>query len=192
MVVWGLLPRLVMWLACGWGERRSLARLDFQEARHRELWRQVTRVERSLGTEGPADGVVLLDVGGIGIEVEAVKEFLLRRMRVNPEALHAAAVLDAATEAAAWRAIRKAALGVVFLVEGWALSPKQMTAIYQRVRAGGKDRTLRFLVLGEITEGVPGAPSDEEFAQWKQFVDGLRDPWTEVVAYEVPEPVMER
>ena len=190
--VWGLIPRLGAWVICLGGEKRALGGLDFQEPRHRELWRQLTRVERNLMTEGPEDGVVLLDVGGIGIATDAVKEFLLRGMRVNPEGLYAAAILDAEAEAEAWTAIRKAPLGVVFLVEGWALSPKQMTAIYQRVRAGGMDRLLRFLVLGEIRDGVPAAPSTEEFAQWKDFVDGLRDPSAEVVAYEMPKPVIER
>ena len=192
VVVWGLLPRLLAWVACLWNEKRALARLDFQEPRHRELWRHLTRVELSLATEGPEDGVVLLDVGGIGITTDAVKEFLLRGMRVNPEGHYEAAVLDAKAEAEAWRAIRNAPLGVVFLVEGWALSPKQMTAIYRRARAAGENRMLRFLVLGDIRDGLPGPPSDEDFKQWKKFVDGLRDPSAEVVAYEVPEPVGEQ
>ena len=47
----------------------------------------------------------------------------------------------------------------------------------------------RFLVLGEIADGEPSPPDDEEFAQWRRYVDGLRDPWAEVVAYEEPQPV---
>lgn len=191
VVVWGLLPRLLLWVGCVLGQRRALARLDFQEPRHRELWRQLTRVERRVPTEGPADGVVVLDVGGTGVETGAVREFMLREMRVNPEARYEAAVLDETAEAEAWAAIRRAPLGVVYLVEGWALSPKEMAAIHARVRQQGKDRPVRFLVIGEVRDGVPGAPAEAEFAQWKAFVDGLRDPAAEVVAYEKPEPVME-
>jgi hypothetical protein len=191
VLVWGLLPRLLLWLGCVIGERRALASLDFQEPRHRELWRQLTRVERSMPTEGPADGVVLLDVGGTGVETARLREFLLREMRVNPEGRYEAAVLDEEAEAEAWAAIRKAPLGVVYLVEGWALSPKEMAAIHARVREHGEDRLVRFLVFGGVRDGMPEAPADAEFAQWKEFVDGLRDPAAEVVAYEVPEPVME-
>jgi len=191
LVVWGLLPRLVLWVICWVQGRRALAGLEFQEVRHRELWRRLMGVQRDLPTEGPADGVVLLDVGGSGVETGALREFLLRELRVHPEHRYEAAVLDADREAEAWEAISKAPLGVVFLVEGWALSPKQMDALYRRVRERQAKRPLRFLVLGAVHEGRPGVPAAEDFAQWKNWVDGLRDPSAEVVAYRELEAVEE-
>ena len=142
-------------------------------------------------TEGTADGVVVLDVGGSGVETGRLREFMLREMRVNPEARYEAAVLDESAEEEAWEAIRQAPLGVVYLVEGWSLSPKLMTAIHQRVRSHGEERLVRFLVIGEVVDGVPGPPAKADFDQWKVFVDGLRDPAAEIVAFEAPEPVRE-
>lgn len=183
LAVWGLLPRLLLWVFCRLGGRRSLAGLQFQEPRHRELWRGLSGVQRDCEWEGPADGVVLLDVGGSGVKTQALREFLLRVMRVHPEERYEAAVLDGAREAEAWRAIRQAPLGVVLLVEAWALSPKQMNVIYERVRDGDASRPVRFLVLGTVRDGQAEPPDPEDFAQWKHYVDGLRDPAAEVVAY---------
>ena len=185
LAVYGLLPRLLLWCFCGYRERRALATLAFQAPRHRELWRGLTKVERTLPSKGQGDGVLLLDVGGIEVETEAVREFLLRELRVNPRSRHTTAVLDAQREEEALEAIRTADLGVVFLVEGWALSPKEMRALHRRVReVGGRDLPVNFLVLGELRDGVPSAPDPEEWTQWKAFVDSLRDPVAEVVPYE--------
>ena len=188
IAVWGMLPRVFLWLVAWRGERRAFGQLDFQERRHRVLWRKLARDERATLLEGPADGVVLLRVGGVEVEEELLRGFLLRKLRVHAEGSYAAAVLDEAGETEALAAIRKAPLGVVFLVEGWALSPKEMQALYKRIKAAGKDRALRFLVLGAIRDGVPSAPEAEEFAQWERFVDGLRDPATEIFGYEVMNP----
>lgn len=187
IAVWGLLPRLLLWLGCLWREQRALAGLSFQEPRHRELWRELTRIDRGEPASGPADGVVLLDVGGIDVPTEALRGFLLRHLRVNPEARYTASILDEGREAEAWEAIERAPLGVVFLVEGWALSPKQMNALHKRFRSGDPERPLRFLVLGPIRGGLPSAPAAGDVTQWKAYVDGLRDPAVEVIAYHETE-----
>jgi hypothetical protein len=118
-----------------------------------------------------------------------VRGFLLRELRVNPEARFTAAVLDEDGEEEALEAIRSADLGVVFLVEGWALAPKQMRALYERVRAvGGPEIPVQFLVLGELQKGKPTPPEEDDWAQWAAFVDSLRDPAAEAVAFEEPVP----
>jgi hypothetical protein len=67
------------------------------------------------------------------------------------------------------------------LVEGWSLSPKQMTALAERIRReAGKDTVLRVLVMGDGVE----APDDDDFQIWQEFIDGLRDPRLECVAFE--------
>lgn len=187
MVVYGLLPRMVLWMVCLFRERRALATLPFQAARHRELWRELTKVESHVPSEGQADGVVLIDVGGTEISTGAVREFLLRELRVNPLKRFTAAVLDEDCEREALEAIGEAELGVVLLVEGWALSPKQIGALHERIREmGGAELPVQFLVVGEMADGALTPPTDEEWQQWKGFVDSLRDPASDVVAFRDP------
>lgn len=181
LVVWGLLPRLFFWAAAGWRERRTLAGLEFQDPAHRKLWREISRVERAVSMEGMKDGVVLLEVGGLALQTEEIRPFLLRKLRVNPEKKFGVGVLNESEEREAWEAMRAAPRGVVLVVEGWNLSPKEMTTLFARIRReAGEDTVMRVLVLGDGVE----APEEEEFAGWQEFIDGLGDPQLECVAYE--------
>lgn len=181
LVVWGLLPRLLLWGGAVWKERQTLAGLEFQDPGHRKLWREISRVERSVSMEGMKDGVVMLDVGGLNLPVEAIRPFLLRKLRVNPEKTYGVGVLDAQEEREAWEAIRKAPRGVVMLVEGWSLSPKEMRSLLERIRReAGEEMALRVLVVGDGAS----APDEEEFGRWQEFIDGLRDAQLECVAFE--------
>lgn len=178
--VWGLWPRLMLWGMTVLQERQARLAVSFQDPEHRQLWRKLTRVERTVVMEGMRDGVVLLDVGGLGLEAEAIRPFLLQQLRVNPEKSYAVSVLDANEEREAWEAIKAAPCGVIMLVEGWNLSPKQMTVLVERLRSAvGEGMDLRILVMGDGLE----APSEEDFAAWVKFVDGLRDPQLECVAF---------
>lgn len=175
LTIWGLCPRILLWFGGWWMERRALAGLDFQESHHRCLWREVTRVERGVVSSQPADGVVVLDLGGIEMETGAMRPYFLRVLRANPEARFTLGTLDLEGETKALDAARNAAMGVVFVVEGWNLSPKQMTLYHQRVRqAIGAEHLIRYVVLG----------SGEEMAQWSKYVDGLMDSETEIYRYE--------
>ncbi len=181
LVVWGLVPRLLLWGGAVWKERCSLAGLEFQDPGHRKVWREISRVERSVSMEGMKDGVVMLEVGGLSLPVEAIRPFLLRKLRVNPEKTYGVGVLDAQEEREAWEAIQKAPRGVVMLVEGWNLSPKEMKSLWERIRLeAGREIALRVLVVGDGAT----APDEEEFARWQVFIDGLRDARLECVAFE--------
>jgi len=181
LLVWGLLPRLLLWVLAVWKERKTLAGLEFQDLEHRKLWREISRVERAVTMEGMKDGVVLLDVGGLGLNEAEIRPFLLQNLRVNPEKFYAVGVLDASEEREAWQAMRAAPCGVVMLVEGWSLSPKQMVALIGRIRAeAGEETVLRVLVMGD---GL-AVPDEEDFSGWQKFIDGLRDPRLECVAFE--------
>jgi hypothetical protein len=181
LFVWGLLPRLLLWGLAVSKERKTLAALEFQDVEHRKLWREISRVERAVTMEGMKDGVVLLDVGGLGIETDEIRPFLLQRLRVNPERSFAVGILDASEEREAWQAMKAAPCGVVLLVEGWDLSPKQISALILRIRReAGAETVLRILVMGDGVE----APGGEDFMAWQGFVDGLRDPKLECVAFE--------
>jgi hypothetical protein len=131
--------------------------------------------------EGMKDGVVLLEVGGLALQTEEIRPFLLRKLRVNPEKKFGVGVLDESEEREAWEAMRAAPRGVVLVVEGWNLSPKEMTNLFARIRReAGEATVMRVLVLGDGLE----APGEEEFSAWREFIDGLRDPQLECVAYE--------
>jgi len=190
-LVWGLLPRVVLWLVAWRGERAALADLDFQGRHHRALWRELTATGRVDADELPPDGVLVLDVGGSGLSMEALRPFLLRRMRVNPTAWHSVAVLDEGEEKAASVALAKAPAGLVFLAEGWALSPARMAALHAKARENvGPRLPIRFLVVNAGADGLPESPTAEEWREWERFTDGLRDPETEVVRYEADEPAV--
>lgn len=185
LLVWGLLPRVILFLLCRAGERRALQKLDFQESRHRSLWREMAKVDRAVVKTSQADGVVLLDVGGAGVQLESVRPFLLQNLRVNPEAVHQTGVLDASKEATALAAMKEAALGVVMVVEGWSLSGPQMKRNYETVRGAiGIEKPIRFLVVGTVKGDSVSEVNEEEFAEWTKFVDSLRDPAVEVVRWE--------
>lgn len=180
LLLWGLLPRLLLWWLAVWKERGVLSRLEFQDLEHRKLWRELSRVERVVSMEGMRDGVVLLDVGGVEFKEEDLRPFLLQKLRVNPERFFSVGVLDAEEEREAWQAMRTAPCGVVMVVEGWDLSPKQMKVLLERIRReAGEETILRVLVLGD---GL-AAPAEVDFASWQNFVDELRDPRLECVAY---------
>lgn len=179
--IWGLLPRIGFWWFTKSREQAVLNSLQLQDPPHRKLWRDLTKVERSVTIQGPSDGVVLLDVGGLELDTQELRPFLLQTLRVNPERSYSVGVLDAEREKEAWAAIQRAPCGVIMLVEGWALSPKQIENLVRRIREhAGQTTVLRVLVLGDGLE----APEEDDFSQWQHFIDSLRDPHLECIAYE--------
>ncbi|MES1923756.1 DUF2868 domain-containing protein [Salinisphaera sp. T31B1] len=184
LLVWGVLPRLLLIGYFGWREHRALARLDFQAPRHRALWRGLTAVERGAVAAAAADGALVLDVGGNGVSGDELRGFCLRALRLNPQAVHRIDVLDEAEQAAADSALADAPAHVLLAVADWSLSPRQAAALQARVRnAAGADTPVTWVVIGQ-GEGRWSAPADEHMARWTRFVDGLRDPATEVAAFD--------
>ena len=184
-LVWGLLPRAMLWILAWNAGRRSLARLDFQGRNHRALWRELTATDRVETDELPLDGVLVLDVGGSGLTEQALRPFLLRRLRVHPAAWQPVAVLDTGAEEDAARALAKAPAGIVLLAEGWALSPARMIALHAKVRASaGMEIPVKFLVANVGTDKQPASPTADECREWARFVDSLRDPAAEVFFFE--------
>lgn len=183
LLVWGVFPRLLLLAATEWRQRRALAALDFQAPRHRALWRGLTAVERGAVAPAAADGALVLDVGGHGVRGADVRGFLLRGLRVNPEADHRVNVLDDEAEAAAETALGTDPDHVVLLVEDWGLSPRQAASLQARLRARLGPRTPLTWVVFARSEGRPAPPAPAHLERWTAFIDGLRDPATEVAAY---------
>ena len=188
VLVWGLLPRVILWCWCWRTERRALTTLDFQSRAHRTLWRDLTCSGRVEADEKPLDGVLVLDVGGTGLSQEALRRFLLRRLRVNPAAWETVAVLDSGAELMAAQALAQAPAGVVLVAEGWALSPARMSALHGQIRAvAGPEVAVMFLVANVGPDRQPSPPTAAECGEWERFVDALRDPAAEVCCYgELP------
>lgn len=185
ILVWGLLPRILLKGYCAASERRSLRGLEFQEPRHRNLWRDMVKTERTLVKTGQADGVVVLDVGGAGVTLGAIRPFLLQALRANPESLYEVGVLDSSKEEVAAKAMKAAEMGVVLVVEGWSLSGPQMTRVYERIRELlGEKRNIRFLVVGTVKGDEISEVDEGEMAEWVKFVDTLRDPAVEAFKWE--------
>jgi hypothetical protein len=179
--VWGLVPRLVLWVLCHRAVARALATLDFQSRHHRQFWRELSAAVRADQDEKPLDGVLVLDVGGSGIDREALRPFLLQRLRVNPAQWKPLAVLDPGAEAEAARALAAAPAGVVVFAEGWALSPPRMTTLHGRIRAAsGPEVPVKFLVANVAPGGRPTPAGPAEKHEWERFADSLRDPAAEV------------
>ena len=188
-LVWGLLPRAILWVLALHSGRQALARLDFQGRHHRALWREITGTDRIETDELPLDGVLVLDVGGSGLTAETLRPFLLRQLRVHPAAWLPVAVLDSGAEDEAARALAKAPAGIVLLAEGWSLSPARMIALHAKVRSSaGAEIPIKFLVANVGADHQPAAATADECREWTRLVDSLRDPAAEVFFFEVPQP----
>lgn len=184
-LVWGLLPRAILWILAWYAGRRSLDGLDFQSRSHRALWREITGTDRVETDEKPLDGVLVLDVGGGGLSEQTLRPFLLRRLRVNPAAWQSVAVLDPGAEAEAARALVQAPAGVVLLAEGWSLSPARMIALHDKVRSSaGLDTPIKFLVANVGPNHEPAIATADERREWTRFVDSLMDPAAEIFFFE--------
>lgn len=184
-LVWGFLPRAILWLVAWRSQSRALRDLDFQARHHRALWREIIGTERVETDEKPLDGVLVLDVGGSGLTEAALRPFLLRRLRVHPAAWRPVAVLDPGAEDEAARALAKAPAGVVLLAEGWSLSPPRMLALHAKIRANaGTEAPVKFLVANVGPDQEPVPVNEEERREWSHFVDSLRDPAAEVFFFE--------
>jgi len=180
-VIWGLLPRMILWFVAWRASNQALRKLDFQARHHRALWRELTGSARIESDEKPLDGVLVLDVGGSGLTAETMRPFLLQKLRVHPAAWHSVAVLDTGSEAEAASSLAAAPAGIVLLAEGWALSPARMKMLHEQVRMTASPETpIKFLIANVDAEGKPVAPSAEEIHEWERFVDSLRDPAAEV------------
>jgi hypothetical protein len=185
VLVWGLLPRVILWCAACHAGKKALADLDFQGRHHRALWREITGSGRVETDEKPLDGVLVLDVGGIGLAESLLRPFLLQRLRVHPAAWLSVAVLDSGKEEEAARALANAPAGVVLLAEGWSLAPPRMNALHAKIRASTDAGTaIKFLVMNVGPANQPAAATPEERHEWERYVDSLRDPAAEVYFYE--------
>lgn len=185
LVVWGMLPRLILRFLCQWNEGRSLAALDFQSRHHRTLWRELTGGEvRGEIANRPTDGALVIDVGGAGFSREVLRPFLLQKLRVNPTAWETTGVLDPEREAAARNALTDAPAAIVLLVEGWALSPRQVESLLAKVSGMKEDQRVILLIGNAEPNGAMRPAEEDERANWKRFVDGLAGSEVELVFYE--------
>jgi len=183
LLIWGVLPRVILSIWAGGKERSLLQNLAFQAPHHRKLWRGLTEVRRGEEPKGPVDGALVISVGSGHPDHDALRPFLLRRLRMNPTAWESIAVLDADREDAARDALAKSPAGIVLLAEGWSLAPRQMERALAEVATRAEGRRIVLLVGNPSTEGMEPV-TDEERAQWERFVDERKAEELELIFYE--------
>ena len=183
LIIWGLLPRLIISIWAGWKERQLLDGLAFQAPHHRKLWRGLTEVKRGEVAKGPVDGALMIMVGSGEPDREALRPFLLRRLRMNPTAWEHLGVLDDDREESAREALEKSPAGIVLIAEGWSLAPRQMERALAEVAARAEGRR-RVLLVGNPTAGGMEPPTADERAQWERFLDERKAEELELIFYE--------
>jgi hypothetical protein len=184
LLVWGVAPRFLLEIIAHFQSWRAVRKPAFQSPRHRRLWRVLTGVKRGVEPEGPADGALVLDLGGISPDHDSLRPFFLRHLRLNPVAWETLAVLDAGREAAARAALGKAPAGIVLLAEGWSLAPRQIEETLKRVSAAAEGRRTAIVVADFDRDGRPRPPKAEERAAWEAFFDGQKGLDVELSLYE--------
>lgn len=184
LVLWGCFPRWALALVAGWNEWRALREPAFEAPRHRKLWRSLTGVRRGEDPAGPADGALVIDLGGVKVDRDFLRPFFLRRLRLNPVAWETTGVLDSGREAAAADALAKAPAGVVLLAEGWSLAPRQAEEILRRMHDKASGRRVVLYVADFDGEGRPRAAAPSEREAWASFADGLAGVELELVFHE--------
>lgn len=183
LLIWGVLPRLLISWWAAWNERKLLGSLAFQAPHHRKLWRSLHEVRRGEEPKGPVDGALMISMGGAEVDREALRPFLLRRLRMNPTAWESIGVLDEDRVEAAKEALMKAPAGIVVVAEGWSLAPRQMERALSEVQARAEGRRCVLLVGNPTGEGMTEV-TDEERSQWESFVDKRGEGELELVFFE--------
>jgi hypothetical protein len=184
LLVWGYLPRLLLSLMAQVQAWRALRGPAFQSPRHRRLWRVLAGTRRGGEPEGPADGALVLDLGGVAVDREALRPYFLRQLRLNPVAWETLGVLDEGREASARTALAKAPAGVILLAEGWSLAPRQIEEALRRVHEAATGRRVAVVVADFGRDGRPRPPKPGERAAWEAFFDAQRGQEAELSIYE--------
>jgi len=184
LAFWGFLPR---WILQGFAqvqEWRVLKSPAFQAPLHRKLWRVLTGVRRGSDPQGPTDGALVIDLGGISPDREALRPFFLRHLRLNPVAWETLDVLDAGREASANEALAKAPAGVILVAEGWSLAPRRMEETLKRVTDALGGRRVVIHVADFDKEGRPREVKPDERAAWEAFLDSQKGLEVELSIHE--------
>ncbi|MBB5351780.1 hypothetical protein HNR46_002019 [Haloferula luteola] len=169
LLVWGVAPR---WLLSTWArvnETRALRNLTFQAPAHRKLWRAMTEVKRGEEPKGPVDGALVISLGAEA-HPEALRPFLLQRLRLNPTAWETMGVMDTGREEAARTALAKAPAGVVLVGEGWSLAPRQVERALAEILKVSEGRRVAVVVGNPSSSGM-SSPTEEERREWERFMD---------------------
>jgi hypothetical protein len=184
LLIWGICPRMLLGNFAAIKEWRTLRDPAFQAPLHRKLWRVLTGVRRGSEPEGPADGALVIDLGGISPDREALRPFFLRHLRMNPVAWETLDVLDTGREESARTALGKAPAGVVLLAEAWSLAPRRMEETLRHVLEATGGRRLVIHVANFDKLGRPSEPKADERGAWEAFLDGQKGLEVELSIHE--------
>jgi Protein of unknown function (DUF2868) len=174
LIFWGMLPRVILMCYASWRESRVMKTLSFQAPRHRRLWRLMQGSRRDEIEDRPADGALVIELGGSHARQDALRPLFLQRLRLNPKIWESTGVLDEDKEASARKALKDAPAGIILLAEAWSLAPRQMEGIFARLRNLSAQRRLILYVTNLDSQGQPTAPNAGERANWERFLDQQR------------------
>ncbi len=172
LLVWGVFPRLLLSIWARANEARALKRLTFQAPAHRKLWRAMTQVSRGEEPKGPVDGALVIALGAEP-EHEALRPFLLQKLRMNPTGWETLGVMDEGREEAARAALAKAPAGIVLVAEAWSLAPRSLEKALEEIGKVAEGRRVA-LVVGNPEPGGMTEPTAAERAEWERFIDGRK------------------
>ncbi len=190
LLVWGLLPRVVLRAAAAVRGRRALARFDFNQRPHRELWRQLTAVDVHADVELPSDGTVVLNWNGIEVDPDELHGQLIQQLRLNPVRIQIVGTDSSEHDILTLRSLAAAAEtgtrlrveDLTVLAEAWGLVPRRMQEFHRQIRdTFGDALPVRYFLIGNpasTTRFTP--PTDEDVRVWEEFLDTLHDPHAEV------------
>ncbi len=182
ILVWGLLPRLLLFALFDLRRRSALRNQPFAERVHRQWWRNLTDVPIEVTTDGPADDAIALLWGGVSPDEEQLRVAGLQQLRVNLAEMLPAGGAEICDDEAALQAVqrrlKKGALRVVIVVEAWSLAPKDLGDFLDQLRQiAGPATPVDCFILGlprEETALTP--PKEDEMAVWEKFAASRNDP----------------
>jgi hypothetical protein len=203
MVVWGLLPRLVLFGVARRGRRRAIAAtfhqlpgLDQLEDRLNAALVETRAVEPELSAAGwddsappgspsdasPAAGTaIVINWSGVPVVEEMIGSLIRQQIGAKTEAFHVAGgEQDPANDDHLIDRIANLSTTsrVVVLVKSWEPPMGELVDFLANLRSAiGKGRTITVLPVGVDIAGSLQAPDAEDRAIWSRSLAQLADPW---------------
>lgn len=186
ILTWSCIPRLLFYLIGSISLKTTLATTQFEEARHRQLWRRLSTEIMETSHDKKDDSVTLIDLGGSGVQLETIRPFILQKLRLNPEQIFTLGTLDASKNQLTEEHLRETKSPVVFCCEATEFSPKSIKAQIDKVQLFNKETQITLVLLGTNS---PSEPSQVLIDQWTTWVDQLADPNIHLVSYKKLQPI---
>lgn len=202
LVLYGLLPRLAITLACTWRLRRALATMPPEHAAVADLRQRLRRPRvdtRAVSGESsapalaqvpvsspgpmPAQGVILLAWAGVAAGDEELRRLVQEALGGEVCGLHRIGSLDVRADQTARDAVAFApgVATVALVVEAWEPPVADYLDFIRELRAcAGPERLIAVLLYHRDTSGRAVAAGEEQLQQWGIHLQAIGDPYLRV------------